>query len=152
MRFPDKLDRLIARCGKSQSAIARETGIGQSAISAMTRGQRRPFMDQALRLARAVGTSLDFLADDDMDEESPKPSGLPEDERAVVKLYRALGLDEGEALRRLSTPAGQPWVPGSVRDFTASDAARAREANRPAKPPAPEPVQDRMRGKPKRKP
>jgi transcriptional regulator with XRE-family HTH domain len=153
MRFPDKLDRLIARCGKSQSAIARETGIGQSAISAMTRGSRRPFMDQALRLARAVGTSLDYLADDAQDE-PPQSSGLPEDERAVVKLYRALGLDEAEALRRLSAPLGQPWDPGPVRDQSSlitQELARAREVRKPA-PKPPDPVQDRMRGKPKRKP
>jgi len=50
MEFAQKLERVIAQSGMSQSAIARETGISQSAISAMTRGDRRPYMDQAIKL------------------------------------------------------------------------------------------------------
>ncbi len=102
MRFAEKLEREIARRGSSQSKLSRETGIHQTAISAMTRNERRPYMDQALQLARALGVPLDYLADDAQDE-PPPASGLGEDERAVLDLYHALGLGRLEALRRLAT-------------------------------------------------
>lgn len=40
------------------------------------------------------------------------PLVLNDDERAIVELYRALGLDGCEALRRLATPSPSPILPG----------------------------------------
>jgi transcriptional regulator with XRE-family HTH domain len=102
MKFSDKLTRLLDTSGKSQSQVARETGIHQTAISDMTKGKRRPYMDQALSLARSLGVSLDFLADDALD--APPALASPElnyDEKTVLLVVKALGLDLETAIRRL---------------------------------------------------
>lgn len=97
MEFAEKLELAITKSGKSQSQIARETGIDQSAISAMTRGKRRPYMDQALLLARSIGVPLEFLADDALDV--PPGLGLSEEERYILRMVRTIGAAEAE--RRL---------------------------------------------------
>ena len=114
MEFPEKLEKTIARSGKSQSALARETGVAQSAISAMTRGERRPFMDQAFRIARALGVPLDYLADDTIDE--PPIAELSGEERLLLRICRRIGIDE--VIDYLTPPGSAPWIPGSVRDQT----------------------------------
>jgi transcriptional regulator with XRE-family HTH domain len=107
MEFSEKLEKMIAEKGITQTALARETGIDQSAISAMTLGKRRPYMDQALLLARALGVPLDYLADDSMDE-PPPTTELGEVAIAILDLVEALDLDKREALRRLAQPQEDP--------------------------------------------
>ena len=103
MGYPEKLDVAIEKSGKSQSAIARETGIAQSTISAMTRGERRPYLDQAFKLAKALGVTVDYLIDDA--QESPTSSEgetLSEGEQRVLWLFRSLAISAEEAARRLA--------------------------------------------------
>lgn len=95
MKLPEKLALLV----KNQSALSRKTGISQSAISEMISEGRRPYFDQMVEIARALGVSLDFLADDEMDEQPV--SEFTDDERWVVELVRALRLDRDEVARRL---------------------------------------------------
>lgn len=107
MGFPEKLDAAIGKSGKSQSAIAREIGIAQSTISAMTRGERRPYLDQAFKLARALGVTVDYLIDDAQEEPAPAEPSVSDDERYVVRTIRALNLSFEEAVRRLALAAGE---------------------------------------------
>lgn len=51
---------------------------------------------------------------------------LNDDERAVIELYRALGLDGAEALRRLATPSSSPILPG-CQELAANMSAVARD-------------------------
>lgn len=94
-KFVDKLSRLMT----NQSEMSRRTGIAQSALSEASSGKRRLYVDQAFLIARVLGVPLDFLADDAQDE---PPAELSADEWAVLDLYRAIGLNRQEALRRLS--------------------------------------------------
>lgn len=105
MTFPEKLYHWIQLRGMTQGAVARKSGLAASAITDMTAGKRRPYMDQAFRLARVLDVPLDYLADDSIDDVmAPEVS---DDERAVIDLLRALNLDKSEALRRLASPAVQ---------------------------------------------
>lgn len=152
MDFPAKLALLIAQRNTSQSRLSRDTGLSQSAISLMTKGEQRPYLDQGLRLARALRVSLDFLADDDLDQ-PPRPE-LTDDERVIVSVVRAAGLSSDAAIRALwrarDDPPGE-LTPGRViaeQELSASTRAREAEQGRPApSPPKPEPKPD-----PKRKP
>lgn len=114
MKFSEKLTRLIGQSGKSQSRLGRETGIAQTAISEMTLGKRRPYMDQAFLLARALGVPLDYLADESADE---PPRSVTEEESYVLRAVRGLGLGYEEVIRRLTVaePAGKAREPGEVR-------------------------------------
>ncbi len=117
MGFPEKLTLLIATNGKSQTKLARETGLGQSAISEMTKGERRPYMDQGLLLARALGVPLDYLADDAQDE-PPRGPELSDAELAALKMVRSLKLDEAEVIRRLAAGGVMPARRGGDYDAT----------------------------------
>ncbi|WP_254432146.1 helix-turn-helix domain-containing protein [Aquisalimonas sp. 2447] len=50
--------------GLSQSALARATGLDQSAISRIERGQRTVTVDQLVLIASALGVSADELLSD----------------------------------------------------------------------------------------
>lgn len=104
MPFPEKLARMIELRGISQSRLARETGIAQPKISAMSAGKQRPYMDQAIKLARALDVPLDWLADDDQDE-LPQPDPDAED---LAFLVRKLGAAEVVRRALLSEAVAQP--------------------------------------------
>lgn len=105
MRFSEKLDSWIRKRGRTQGAVAKEAGLSPSAISDMTAAKRRPYLDQGLKLARALEIPLDYLADDAQDEPAAAGPGLTADEERALWLIRELGLTAGEVLRRL---AGEP--------------------------------------------
>ncbi|WP_435005137.1 helix-turn-helix domain-containing protein [Tundrisphaera lichenicola] len=98
MQFPQKLDFLIGLRGTNQSQLSRKTGISQSAISEMTKGKRRVYMDQAFELARALGVSLDYLADDAQEE--PPAIASTNYDVVIKRLVEVMG--EDEAIRRLA--------------------------------------------------
>lgn len=93
VNFPDKLSSLLKTRRMSQMRLSGLTGIAQPSISAMRLGERRPYMDQGLNLARALGVSLDYLADDSLDLE-PSAEAVTKDEARVLKLFRILKSEE----------------------------------------------------------
>lgn len=103
-KFADKIVRRLDRMGKRQSHLVRETNLTQSTISDIMNGKRRPALDQAFAIARALDVPLDYLADDEMEEPPASPGGLPQDQKTVLDLYLALKLTLDEALRRLAGP------------------------------------------------
>lgn len=131
MKFAEKLARLVA----NQSELSRMTGVAQSSISAMSAGDRRPYMDQAFKIARALGVPLDYLADDTQDDPPAPPVPMPEDEQTLLEVYRYLGISLPEALRRLYDENGRGKPP---RDIT-EESIVGRVLQEPGKPPAEHP-------------
>jgi transcriptional regulator with XRE-family HTH domain len=101
-KLAEKLSRLIT----NQSALARQTGLSQSTISEATSGKRRLFFDQVALIARTLGVSLDYLADDSQDE-PPQRGGPQDDEVYILRVVRSLGIDADEAVRRLAVEASR---------------------------------------------
>lgn len=105
MKFGEKIVRQLDVMGRSQSWLAREAGLAQSAVSEMTKGSRRPYMDQALAIARVLGVSLDYLADDKVSE---APDELTEPELTAVEIVREKKMSSREVTRRLEFDPGGP--------------------------------------------
>lgn len=117
----DKIVMLAEARGWDQGELESRAGLARGRISKWKADQGEPSAKQALRMARLLNVSMEFLADDDLDEPVPVPSiALADDERAIIDLYHDLELDKREAVKRLATPltAAVPWLPGSVRDQT----------------------------------
>lgn len=75
MRLDEKLRKHMQLKGLNQQMLARVSGVSDSEVSRILTGKsNNPGLENALRLARAVGVSLDYLADDSIDDEAA-PSG-----------------------------------------------------------------------------
>ena len=62
MPFADKLKRARLRAGLTQPQLAARSGVPQPTISRLEAGKYKPQHGTLLRLARALGVSLDALA------------------------------------------------------------------------------------------
>jgi transcriptional regulator with XRE-family HTH domain len=102
MVLKDKLQMLMARHALNGQKLARLSRVSDSEVSRILQGKSRPGLDNAFRLARAVGVSLDFLADDSLDAEPAKPGdNLSGDEKRILAIAHKMGA--GEILTLLET-------------------------------------------------
>lgn len=99
----EKISRLIKLTGISQNKLAEAVGIRAASFSDLKNGNWNPSAVQALKIARALGVSVDFLLDEGRDD-FPSRSILDR-ERWVLDTVRALGFDE--AKRRLLRVGGE---------------------------------------------
>ncbi len=113
MGYADKLRRLCALRGLDQSELAVRVRLTKSSMSRILSGSQVPKLDKAYELAKALGVSLDYLVDDELDVDSAGQwVVVTEDELTILKLARRLGSDA--ALDRLlgvdqaSGPRHQP--------------------------------------------
>jgi transcriptional regulator with XRE-family HTH domain len=108
MGYAEKLKRLCAIRGLDQSALAERLGIPKSSMSRIFSGVQEPKLLLAFRLARELGVTLDYLADDALDAD---PAGhwavVTEDELTILKLVRRLGHDQSiDRLLGVDRPPG----------------------------------------------
>jgi transcriptional regulator with XRE-family HTH domain len=95
MKLQDKLQMLMARNNLNGQRLARLSFVSDSEISRILQGKSRPGLDNAFRLAKAVGVSLDFLADDTLDVEPTPPSDkLSPEERKILAITQKIGCHE----------------------------------------------------------
>jgi transcriptional regulator with XRE-family HTH domain len=95
MELKTKLQTLMARKGLNGQKLARLSQVSDSEISRILQGKSRPGLDNALRLARAVGVSLDYLADDEIEAEPAAPADpLSTEERKILTIVPKLGCPE----------------------------------------------------------
>lgn len=107
MTLIENFQKALERSGKSQAQVARElrevapdVHLSSSGVSGVLGGTRRPYLDQAIALARVLGVSLEEL----IEGAPPPPRGevLTEDEKYVLRVFRGLDLNADEAVRRLA--------------------------------------------------
>jgi transcriptional regulator with XRE-family HTH domain len=95
MELKDKLQMLMARQALNGQKLARLSRVSDSEISRILQGKSRPGLDNAFRLARSVGVSLDYLADDGVDAEPPRPEDhLSMEERRILALAQKIGCSQ----------------------------------------------------------
>jgi transcriptional regulator with XRE-family HTH domain len=91
-RFSEKLAQKILQLGLNGQKLARKSDVSDSEISRIMNGKSLPGLENAIALARAVGVSLDYLADDALDAEPNRPQeSTNELEASILKLVREIG-------------------------------------------------------------
>jgi transcriptional regulator with XRE-family HTH domain len=91
--------------GFNQQKLARLSGVSDSEVSRILGGKSQPGLENALKLARAVGVSLDYLADDQIDRDplrGPETSWHAE----LQELSRDLGAREAVQLLLVARTLG----------------------------------------------
>jgi transcriptional regulator with XRE-family HTH domain len=87
-----KLLAQMVRRGMNGQKLARVSKVSDSEISRILAGKSRPGLENAFRLARAVGVSLDYLADDSLETDPAQTKDpLTPEEREVLDLAHLLG-------------------------------------------------------------
>jgi transcriptional regulator with XRE-family HTH domain len=95
MVLKDKLQMLMARHGFNGQKLARRSQVSDSEISRILQGKSRPGLDNAFRIARSVGVTLDYLADDNLDSEPLQPAdNLSPEERKILAIGQKIGFGE----------------------------------------------------------
>ncbi len=92
MELKVKLKNLMNGKGLNGQKLARLSEVSDSEISRILQGKSRPGLDNGLRLAQALGVSLDYLADDKLDSEPPEPAdSLSPEERKILGIIQKIG-------------------------------------------------------------
>lgn len=95
-KLKDKLLTAMARQGLNGQKLAQRSSVSDSEISRILSGQSTPGLENAFRLARAVGVSLDFLADDVLETDPLRASDpITPEERSLLDLGHRVGLARG---------------------------------------------------------
>ena len=83
----------MTRKGLNGQKLAKLSNVSDSEISRIVTGKSRPGLENAFKLARALGVSLDYLADDTLDAEPlPTASPLNPEDREILEAARAIGV------------------------------------------------------------
>jgi transcriptional regulator with XRE-family HTH domain len=92
LKLRDKLLTRMARNGLNGQKLARISQVSDSEISRILAGLSTPGLENAFKLAKAVGVSLDYLADDGLDSDPIQASDpLTADEREILALAHGIG-------------------------------------------------------------
>lgn len=119
MKFHEKVDLYMRRRGLNQSELGRATGLPPTRISELLIGKYQGTTEARLRIARALGVTLDYLVDPEMAE--PTPS-LSAGEQLVLHAMSTLGVDPDavvQAILHMARPGE-----GSGEQAEAAQAAR----------------------------
>jgi transcriptional regulator with XRE-family HTH domain len=92
MKLEEKLLNRMIRLGLNGQKLAKTSQVSDSEISRILAGKSRPGLENAFRLARAVGVSLDYLADDTLEADPIQDADpLSPEERDVLDLAHGIG-------------------------------------------------------------
>jgi transcriptional regulator with XRE-family HTH domain len=92
MKLEEKLHAQMQRLGLNGQRLARSSKVSDSEISRILAGKSRPGLENAFKLARAVGVSLDFLADDALEVDPlVHKDPVTAEERELLDLAHGIG-------------------------------------------------------------
>lgn len=107
MKLDEKLHKQMLLKGLNGQKLARLSQVSDSEISRILAGKSLPGLENAFRLAKAVGVSLDYLADDSLDAEPVKSAEVSSDlERGVLRSAHDLGVREADKLLEIARFVG----------------------------------------------
>ncbi|WP_422926984.1 helix-turn-helix domain-containing protein [Singulisphaera sp. PoT] len=132
-----KLMAQMLRRGLNGQKLAKISKVSDSEISRILAGKSRPGLENAFRLARAVGVSLDYLADDTLEHDPARSTDpLSTEEREVLELARGIGCSR--AVRILENIRIVGYEVAMRRLLDAKPSVEPEEVSRPAPtPPVP---------------
>ncbi len=121
MKIGRKILNLRRDRGVAQRSLAEMTSVTPSALSRIEAGIHQPKGPVALRIARVLGVSADYILDEsapyppplealleaEIPEESLVVENLNIQEKNLVDTYRTMGPEEKETLRELLTICNQ---------------------------------------------
>jgi transcriptional regulator with XRE-family HTH domain len=130
-----KLIAQMSRRGLNGQRLAKISKVSDSEISRILAGKSRPGLENAFRLAKAVGVSLDYLADDSLETDPSKTADpLSSEEHEVLNLAHAIGCSRAvrilenirivgyeAAMRRLLDARPTPAEPEDVNRVVTSN-------------------------------
>ena len=93
MKFAEKLYRQLVRLGWNQQKLSRASGVSDSEVSRILAGKSNPGLENAYKLCRAAGLSLDYMADDNMTEDPRHETiGLTDAQRDLLATANTVGM------------------------------------------------------------
>jgi len=98
----EKIAAILETKGLRQADLARMTGISPSRLTQLGQDNGKLRVFELLRISRALGVSMEYLADPDLVKPEPR---LSPDESVVLQMIRRLGVDEAERRLLLTGPA-----------------------------------------------
>lgn len=135
-----KLLNQMVRRGLNGQKLAKISKVSDSEISRILAGKSRPGLENAFRLAKAVGVSLDYLADDTLENDPAITTDpLSTEEREILDLAHAIGCSR--ATRILENIRIVGYEAAMRRLLGAKPLNEPEEPSRPAvSPPTPPPA------------
>lgn len=132
-----KLLAQMVRRGLNGQKLAKISRVSDSEISRILAGKSRPGLENAFRLAKAVGVSLDYLADDTLETDPVKAADpLTTEEREILDLAHAIGCSRAARILENIRIVGYELAMRRLLD--ARPSSEPDEASRPVvAPPAP---------------
>lgn len=74
--FWDRINRLIKETGRTQPSLSAECGFSERRINNLSAANRSPSVDEAVKIASALGTTVEYLATGSHPPTKPDTSAL----------------------------------------------------------------------------
>jgi transcriptional regulator with XRE-family HTH domain len=136
-----KLLAQMVRRGLNGQKLAKISKVSDSEISRILAGKSRPGLENAFRLAKAVGVSLDYLADDTLETDPVKAADpLSTEEREVLDLAHAIGCSRAARILENIRIVGYEVAMRRLLDANKPSAAEPEDLSRAVVPPPAPPI------------
>ena len=98
MSFANRVQAALDARGMTRADLCRETGLKSAHLVPYYRDpERSPNMATAIKIAAALGVSLDYLAELTDDMEPRRSTGVTREEARLLAAFRALGARDRES-------------------------------------------------------